>query len=139
MMAPRAAQGAPSGWVVQNSMVSGHAARISTGGPQPSYHCRVGHPFRALFTAVTISSTVICKSWLAFPLSHIVSGALPSAMFTSVRSSSTVTRRSVLQSPTHTVGAGVGVTVGVLVGVRVPALVTVAVGLGVACLKVGWR
>ena len=54
------------------------------GGPRhksgPSCQARVyfsSHPFSALFTAVRISSTVICPSWLASPASQAVTAAPP--------------------------------------------------------------
>jgi hypothetical protein len=77
-----------------------------------------GHPFRALITAVRISSTVIWWSLFASPASHSRTLAFPRAMFTIVRISSIVTAPLSLQSPTQElVGVpGVDVGVGVAVG-----------------------
>ena len=52
---------------------------------------RCQHPLSALVTALRISSMVIWLSWFASPASHVVTGALPRAMFTIVSSSSMVT------------------------------------------------
>ena len=78
------------------------------------------HPFKALFTAVTISATSTCAP-LGMPFGHAVASALPKAMFTIVRISSTVTVPLSLQSPTHGLRVAVGgtVCVGVFDGVAV--------------------
>ena len=94
------------------------------------------HPLNALFTAVRISPTVICPSWLASPASQAETGETSSAIFTMVSNSSTVTWPSPSQSPTQTPGAAVGVMVGVAVGgggldVEVGELPSVGVGVAV--------
>lgn len=90
------------------------------------------HPFRALLTAVRISSTVIWPSWLASPAGQLVTAALPSAMLTMVRISSMETAASPLQLPTQALGVGVGVADGVdgALGVLLDVSVGVAVGIG---------
>src|SRR4029450_217665 len=78
------------------------------------------HPFRALFTAVRISSMVIWVAPLSSPALQVLMSAFPSAMLTNVSSSSTATGPSWLQSPTHAlaIGAGVKLRVGVAGAVR---------------------
>jgi hypothetical protein len=83
--------------------------------------------FRALFTAVRISSTVICPSALASPAPQAEMSVLPSAILTMVRISSTVTEWLLLQSPTQR--GGDGVRVGVKIGVLVDSVVGVDVGV----------
>src|SRR5262249_42050506 len=74
-------------------------------------------PLSALSKAVTISSTVICPSWLLSPAMQSATAALPSAMFTMVRISSTVTCESALQSPTQLCArAEVGRTITLIAG-----------------------
>ena len=90
-------------------------------------------PFSALFTAATISSTVIFPLPLASPAGHDESGAVPSAMFTIFTTSPTVASPSPLQLPTHVLSVSVGVLVtGGCVGVLVGVGVEVAVGVRVA-------
>jgi hypothetical protein len=70
-------------------------------------------PFRALFTAVRISSIVISLSLLASPAGHAESCAFCRAISTMVTMSVTVTFPLLLQSPVHCAGLGVGEGVGV--------------------------
>ncbi len=90
------------------------------------------HPFKALFTATRISSTVTWPVPFGTPAEQSLVGVLPSAMFTSVRISSTVTFPSPLQSPTQRIGVGLGVAVSPGGGelVAVATMVGVLVGTG---------
>jgi hypothetical protein len=75
----------------------GVAVRVAVAGtPVPSgvlvgVRVGAGQPFKALFTAVRISSTVMTPSPLASPGRHATMSVFPSAIFTIVRISSTVT------------------------------------------------
>src|SRR5262245_11715012 len=91
------------------------------------------HPFRALFTAVRISSMVIWLSLFASPTLQVLMSAFPSAILTSVSSSSTVTGPSWLQSPTH--APAIGVDVGA--GGKLRVVVANAVRVGLARVGVG--
>src|ERR1700687_3341137 len=88
-------------------------------------------PFKALFTAARISSTVIAPFWFLSPASQAETGAFSKAILTITSSSLTVTAPSPPQSPTQ-LGFDVGVADGV--GVSVPSTVPVVVGcpVGVA-------
>src|SRR4029453_1878799 len=81
------------------------------------------HPFRALFTAVRISSMVIWLSPFASPALQVLMSAFPSAMLTNGSRSPPAPGPARLQSPTHALAIGVGVGAGVKLRVGVAAAV----------------